>query len=337
MSLFAIEMLPAAEGDALWIEYGDPDDPRRVLIDGGVWATHEALKTKLAAIEGNRRFELIVVTHVDNDHIDGMAKLLANDQQLDVGDFWFNAWDQLKAVDALGEKQGEILSYRMAQWSLPHNRRAEGRAIGLPRDESARLPCYDFAGGLEVTVVGPRYFDLQRLRGEWKKTIEKLNLRPGDERAAEKLIKDQKKYQPDQLGDEPNLKTWAARKFEDDKSIPNASSISLLFEYNKKAFLFTGDATSASLVAGLDRLKKERGVSKIKVDAFKVPHHGSKNNLSTEVMKRINCTNFLISTNGSKFHHPDDDAIARIITGSSRPALAEGPQVHRRVPARDRR
>ncbi len=314
-------MLPAAEGDALWIEYGDPQDPYRVLIDGGVWATHKAIREKLDAIEGKRRFELIVVTHVDNDHIDGMAKLLANDQHLDVGDFWFNAWDQLKAVDALGDKQGEILSYRIAEWSLPHNRRAEGSAIGLPRDEAERLPCYQFDGGLQVTVVGPPYRELQRLRRDWKRTIEKLKLRPGDKRTAEKLIEDQKKYQPDRLGGEPNLKTWAARKFEDDGSVPNASSISLLAEYKGRSFLFTGDATSASLVDGLDRLKKERGLTRIRVDALKVPHHGSKNNLSTEVMKRLSCENFLISTNGSKFDHPDDDAIARIITGSKNPKL----------------
>ncbi len=28
-------MLPAGHGDCLWIEYGDPGRPQRVLIDGG--------------------------------------------------------------------------------------------------------------------------------------------------------------------------------------------------------------------------------------------------------------------------------------------------------------
>jgi beta-lactamase superfamily II metal-dependent hydrolase len=321
MNVFAIEMLPAGEGDALWIEYGDEDNPRRILIDGGNWATHRHIKDKLEAIPGKRRLELVVVTHVDNDHIDGMAKLLANDQKLELDDLWFNAWDQLKAVDALGEKQGEILSYRIKEWKLPHNRRSEGQAIGLPKDEEGALPCFELAGGLKITVVGPPYEDLKRLRKEWKTTIEDLKLRPGDERTAEKLIEDQKKYQPDRLGGEPNLKTWAAREFEDDDSVPNASSISLLIEYGDHAFLFTGDATSASLVAGLDRLKKERGVARIKLDAMKVPHHGSKNNVSTEVMKRIKCDKFLFSTNGKKYDHPDDDAVARVILGSTQPTL----------------
>jgi len=321
MNVFAIEMLPAAEGDALWIEYGDKDDPYRILIDGGVWATHRHIKKKLEALDGKRRLELVVVTHVDNDHIDGLAKLLANDQKLDLDDLWFNAWDQLKAVDALGEKQGEILSYRIEQWGLPHNRRIGGQAIGLPKDESESLPCFELAGDLRITVVGPPYEDLKRLSREWKTTIEDLKLRPGDERTAEKLIEDQKKYQPDRLGGTPNLKTWADRKFTDDGSVPNASSISLLIEYGGRAFLFTGDATSASLVEGLDRLKKERGLARLKLDAVKVPHHGSKNNLSTDVMKRIACDKYLFSTNGNKFDHPDDDAVARTIVGSTNPTI----------------
>ena len=51
--VFRIEMLPARQGDALWIEYGAPDDPARVLIDAGYFAPEDmtlaALKTWLAA------------------------------------------------------------------------------------------------------------------------------------------------------------------------------------------------------------------------------------------------------------------------------------------------
>ena len=34
--MLKIEMLLAGHGDCLWIEYGDPQAPRRVLIDGGL-------------------------------------------------------------------------------------------------------------------------------------------------------------------------------------------------------------------------------------------------------------------------------------------------------------
>lgn len=60
-----IQMLPAASGDCIYLEFPDPDF--RILIDGGYAKTyHKYLKKfllKLAA-EG-KRLNLIVVTHID--------------------------------------------------------------------------------------------------------------------------------------------------------------------------------------------------------------------------------------------------------------------------------
>ena len=69
--MLKIEMLRAGHGDCLWIEYGDPQHPRRVLIDGGATGTHKrALRPKLLGLpEKDRRFELLMVTHIDADHI----------------------------------------------------------------------------------------------------------------------------------------------------------------------------------------------------------------------------------------------------------------------------
>ena len=42
-------------------------------------------------------------------------------------------------------------------------------------------------------------------------------------------------------------------------------------------------------------------------------HHGSDGNTTTLLLQKLACRNFLISTNGSVFKHPDDAAIARIV------------------------
>lgn len=39
--MLRMEMLLAGHGDCLWIEYGDPTAPRRVLIDGGATGTYK--------------------------------------------------------------------------------------------------------------------------------------------------------------------------------------------------------------------------------------------------------------------------------------------------------
>jgi len=319
VTMLSIEMLPAEEGDALWVEYGEARNPRRVLIDGGVMGTHPALRKKIEDIPGRRRFELIVVTHVDNDHIDAMVKLLAEDLRVQVGDFWFNAWDQIKA-DILGPKQGEMLTERLAQRGWEHHAKTKGKAIVIP--PRARLLSFTLAGKMKITVLGPRAVDLQRLRKEWKKVIENAGLEPGGEFTGAKLLEKAKKYQKDRLGTEPpNIARWANRKFTEDSSPANAASISLLLEYGDRKALLTGDARSDSLIDGLDRLLAERRLDKLKIDVFKVPHHGSKNNLSNAVMKRLDCSHFLFSSSGRRFHHPDDDAVARVLLHSKNPVL----------------
>ena len=51
----------------------------------------------------------------------------------------------------------------------------------------------------------------------------------------------------------------------------------------------------------------------LKVDAFKVPHHGSKYNISKELLRMIQCDHYLVATNGNYFKHPEKVAMARII------------------------
>ena len=71
--MFEIEMLPARQGDALWLEYGDPAHPRRALIDAGTPETWDALRARIAALApGDRHFELLIVSHIDKDHIGGV-------------------------------------------------------------------------------------------------------------------------------------------------------------------------------------------------------------------------------------------------------------------------
>ena|ERR1700675_299688 len=58
---------------------------------------------------------------------------------------------------------------------------------------------------------------------------------------------------------------------------------------------------------------KERGRNRLKSDAFKVCHHGSKFNNSRTLFETLDCPRWLLSTNGDKFHQPDRETIARIL------------------------
>jgi beta-lactamase superfamily II metal-dependent hydrolase len=304
--MLRLEMLPARHGDALWIEYGDPAGPHRILIDGGPRSRsiRESLAGRLAATD----LELLVVTHIDADHISGVLAVLTDPAvPVSVRDVWFNGWEHLP-TDLLGAKQGEALGAAIRRRRLPWNGDFDGRAVMAADD--GRLPAVDLPGGMRLTVLSPTRRELAALRPVWKEEVENAGLVPG--MAAEEAA-----AQPDLLGSHPiDPAELAAEPFEEDPSEANGASIAMLAEFEGKTLLLTGDAHGGVLAAGLRRLAAERGADRVPVDAFKVPHHGSKHNLSAEVLGLVECDRYLFSTNGDIYRHPDPVAVSRIVTGT---------------------
>jgi beta-lactamase superfamily II metal-dependent hydrolase len=72
------------------------------------------------------------------------------------------------------------------------------------------------------------------------------------------------------------------------------------------------------LVEGIGRLLHARGQSRLSVDAFKVPHHGSRFNVSNDLLKSVVSPEYLFSTSGAIFGHPDDEAIGRVLATAAR-------------------
>jgi hypothetical protein len=111
----------------------------------------------------------------------------------------------------------------------------------------------------------------------------------------------------------PDVDALAETPFDPDNSEANGSSIAILAEYNGRSALLSGDAFPDVLQTVLEKLNAQRGFTQLPLDAFKLPHHGSKANISIELLEKIQCANYLISTNGAYHQHPDDVAVARII------------------------
>jgi hypothetical protein len=59
------------------------------------------------------------------------------------------------------------------------------------------------------------------------------------------------------------------------------------------------------------------------VDACKLPHHGSGRNVTKQLVRALDCSHWWFSSNGVRFGHPSDEALARVIRfGTGRPTLA---------------
>lgn len=323
--MFRIDLLPAEFGDALWIEYGRAEKTHRILVDCGTSAVYPLIRQRLRALPANsRHFELLVISHIDIDHIGGALDLLKESKALGVsfGEIWFNGYIHLtpggvvEHDDTLGPMQGEaltelIVGYGVGNW----NKSIEGGALVVP--ESGPLHGFpELPGGMKLTLLSPTQTQLNRLKPVWKEACRKAGIIPGGATLADRarLEEDDAPGEEDDTLGSPDIARLAATPFRPDRSRPNGSSIALLAEYGGHRAVLAADAFAPVLVDSLPRLPGTRG-GKLKIDAFKMAHHASRGNISPELVAAIDCRNWLISTNGKQFRHPDPEAIARVIRG----------------------
>lgn len=319
---FRIEMLPAKYGDALWIEYGTEALTRRILIDGGPINAWPEVSARLEQLPvGDLGVELAVISHVDADHIEGMVRLMAEPFQrwlIAPEEIWFNGWRHIDEARDLGGREGEFLSALIHRRAFERwNTRFGGKAVctgKLPGD------VVELADGMRLTLVSPNAKSLAALRKDWEKNVDKWQIDPGDLDAAWAQLVEENKYHPDAeltLGPDDLSASLRSLLKGQDSGAANGSSIAFLAEFAGKSCLFLADAHAKVVCESLRKL----GYSKekpLKVDAFKMAHHGSKNNITPELLELVNARHYLVSTNGDKFSHPNKEAIEAVIQGSRR-------------------
>jgi beta-lactamase superfamily II metal-dependent hydrolase len=310
MSIFRIDMLPGREGDCLWIEYGDRVRPHRILIDGGRQRAYETLKARFAALPADQRmFELLVLSHVDADHIEGLLKLVADpDLPVSFKDVWFNGRKHLEKIEDFGAQQGETFTKGIAARGWDWNSAFEGKSVVIP--DSGDLPVKLLADGMRMTLLSPTWDKLGKLAPVWTKELKKAGL-DGVETEPDVDPSGIESFGPLTIHE---VEAAAASDFENDRSAANGSSICVLAEFDGRKAVLTGDAHADVVAASLARLRKDG--NPIGLDAFKLSHHGSRGTHSVQVMQQISCKRFLISTDGSRHKHPHVESMARTVKHS---------------------
>jgi hypothetical protein len=317
-----VEMLPAKYGDALWVEYGDSTRTRRIVIDSGPLHAYPEFEARLHALPaGDQRVELLVITHVDTDHIESMIRLLALPRPkwpLEPMDVWFNGYRHVAPQTNLGGREGEFLSALIHRRAFTEwNHAFHGGAVVVPADGPPRIP---LAGGMELTVLSPNRRKLATMARKWGKDVAKWSLDPGDLDHAWTQLVDETKFHPGAeltLGPEDLTAQLRAQLKGVDPSAANGSSIAFLAEYAGKSCLFLADAHMSVICAAIRKLLPP-GQQALRVDAVKMAHHGSRNNVTPAFLEIVDAEHFLFSTNGDKFRHPDSQAVEAVIAGARR-------------------
>lgn len=301
-----IKVLPAYNGDCLLLSFTNEDGKvSNVLIDGGVPRTYpKCLKAELLNINSQKQnIDLLIVTHIDDDHIGGIARLFA-DKKLDktfIKEVWFNSG--LILSEYFGTEKEESRSYPI----IPSDTTKMSVRQGMTLENE--LECHGgwtreliksgkeyILNNLKLTVLSPNEDKLSHLNKKWE------------------IEKDSKTTMSGKGHDDFHIPIveLAAKIFKEDNAIPNGSSIALLASLNGNSILLLGDAQPSVLISSLRKMGfcSEK---KLRVDFVKVSHHASKGNTSNELLDLIDCSHFIVCTDGSKHGLPDKEALARII------------------------
>jgi len=324
--MFDLTMLPARQGDAIWINWGDSDDPHTMIVDMGTEEIGKNTLERLKALpEEQRTIDLLVVTHVDSDHIGGVLTCLADTDPLPgltINDVWFNGYQHLSggsiqqpedAQEATLEAMGPVQGERLSSWLRKQHWNRAFNGAPVQRVPGETLQVVTLPDKLKITVLGPTPERLHAFIDTWAAEVEEA-LKKGTLTEVSPGLEPMGVKTKPVLDDQIDLELLADTNSTPDKSEANGSSIALLLEYDDKKVLLAGDAFSSELLEGIEAVSEDQ---QLKLDAFKLPHHCSMRNNTKALVEAVKCDRWLISTDGTRHRHPDTAAIARVIAYST--------------------
>lgn len=352
MGMIRIEMFPALHGDCFLISLG-LDEKVNILVDSGLKETyHLYLKDRLIELSNqNEIINLLVITHIDEDHIRGAIELFSkNPTIIEINEVWHNSYRHLQFLKQKIEKinytemeilrgilvnnaeslsdsaskdisalQGSTLAALLYQGKFRWNTSFKGGAVN-----SDEIPSVSINSNIKLRILSPSNKKLESLAKRWLKELrkKKYNFNISDE----EIFDDAFEFHMRNLahsteGNESKPISAAGNiSFESlllddgggDVSPTNGSSIAFIIEYADKKLLFLGDAHPELIYEKIAKLVETECYT-TNFDLIKVSHHGSKNNTSKQLLSLIDAPIYLISTDGTH-GHPDLSTIANIIS-----------------------
>ncbi|WP_160136624.1 ComEC/Rec2 family competence protein [Chryseobacterium sp. c4a] len=298
------KILEAYHGDSILIKTYDKDfNEFIILIDGGTATTFRySLKKELNNIS---KIDLLILTHIDSDHIGGLIHLFTSKliEKIEIGEIWFNH------PEILRRGKGSNISVGQSESFLDLIKRVKPYTEILSIDKSMKKIDKN---GIVFTILSPTNEILSHFENVYEDELKK----------AKKKVKKRKiSIKKNDYGE--SLISLSENNYTPLKSIKddifNSTSIAFILQTLDLKFLLLADARPEVIEECLGELGYTIN-NKLDVDYVKISHHGSKNNTSQSLLSLINCSEYIISTNGGTADHhlPDRETIARIVHNKSR-------------------
>ena len=329
-------------GDAIALRYEVGGQIRIHVVDGGFQDTGDSLVAHIRKYYGApERVDHVVATHPDGDHAGGLRKIL---EEFEVGALWMlRPW--LYAHEIIGRFENvtsvENLKKRLKD-VYPNIAALEEIAL------QKKIPIYEPFQGASIgafRVMAPtkkRYLDLVVAS---EKTPEATA--EAEKSAARALAALLGKAAATVIA--LVKAAWGAEVFSNEEtSAENEMSVVQFALLSGKRLLLTADTGRAGLAEAAD-YAPSIGLALPGVDRFQVPHHGSRRNVSTEVLDRWlgprlkekpakgqETFTAIVSSAKKDEDHPRKAVIRAMIHRGARVATTEGNTVQTHVNAPDR-
>jgi beta-lactamase superfamily II metal-dependent hydrolase len=309
--LLKLIVIQAEYGDCLMLQSSDRSNSTSILIDGGPSQTYEKnLKPTLDTILPSKKLDLVLLSHIDNDHVLGLLDLFeaikreresGSNEVLQVSGLWHNSLSDLIRSNSDPYKLMRNLFSSNQFFDIGNDNKivelpvlnalkgiSEGRDL-TKLAQNLNIPINSQFGGnpivtkednkviklqnLKFYILGPTQKNIEKLRktwDSWVRTHTQVGITPKDYEALQIL----------------------------DTSITNLSSIMFMVESEGKKLLFTGDGLGTDMLEVLSEKKMLNSEGKLHVDILKVPHHGSERNVSEQFFGTVTADVYVISANG---------------------------------------
>ncbi|MGS6472824.1 ComEC/Rec2 family competence protein [Pseudomonas aeruginosa] len=283
---YEIDFLPVGEGersgDAIAVRWAEGDGFKVLIYDGGTKASGQRLVNHVKKHYQTNHVDYVVNSHPDGDHASGLSVVL---EQLSVGEVWMHRpWAHSAIIRDYfrdGRITDESLSVRLqtkmaAAYKLETLAVAKGIPVSEPFQGSRVGP---------FTVLSPAQdWYVHDLVADFAKSPEKkVALEAFTEDALTGLAKAVR--EAIQLIAED----WDVELLREQvtTSAENESSVILLAQFGNKGVMLTGDGGVQALDQA-ERYAASQGLALPTLLRFiQVPHHGSRNNVSTSLLDRI--------------------------------------------------
>lgn len=308
-------------GDCNVIRLIDGDNQYSIMVDCGSFTT--PVKDYVTNVL-NKHINILIATHIDDDHIVGLIKMLKEIPDLTIDNIWYNSYKRENAGEPveLTEQQKKVLNW------IKHELPVEFDAINYRREISApqgktlartilenpdwkrvwktdyitdEIQDFLLPNGLgKIVFLSPNNDALQAIDAlfkdafnkyfmqEWNESIE------NSEELAELLLRLVEAYKAQSEAkpisattnfDLAYVKKQALTETADD-SETNCASIAFMLECGDHKIAMLGDAYS-NVVEEQLKDKYKTAPFPIKCDAIKIAHHGSNGNSSQTLLDKI--------------------------------------------------